>query len=173
MRAVVCLAAGRAQIEVRDAAGIVHRQAASISATAPAALGSSHEAACCRCRCAYRLGKASRGRADPAPLCSLGGALLHGNASHRICHPDHAAVAIDEVFAGGVPVGDWDWRNAVDASGHAVTIAVWPAAGRRRRAGLGARSCGKRHPRSGELMTSPVIADVLAIAGRAPMTANR
>lgn len=101
---------------------------------------------------------------------TTGGALLQHNASRtEFVWADHAVVAIDQVLSGGVPVGDWDWRNTIDATGHAVAIVRF---GQPQDEGVDliARGRGKRHPRSGEALTNPadVIADVLAIAGRAP-----
>lgn len=96
------------------------------------------------------------------------GTLLQYNATRtEFAWADHAVVSIDEVLVDGVPVGEWDWRNGVDASGHAVAIVRFGQP-QDEGAQLMARGRGKRHPASGELMTNPadVVADVLALAGR-------
>lgn len=99
------------------------------------------------------------------------GVLLQYNASRtEFAWAGHAVLSIDEVLVDGLPVGDWQWRNAVDAQGLPVAIVQFGQP-QDEGAQLLARGRGKRHPRTGELMTSPadVVADVLALAGQ-PVT---
>lgn len=99
---------------------------------------------------------------------SASGALLQYNASRtEFAWAGHAVLSIDEVLVDGLPVGDWQWRNAVDVQGQPVAIVQFGQA-QDEGAQLLARGRGKRHPRSGALMTNPadVVADVLALAGQ-------
>lgn len=100
---------------------------------------------------------------------STSGALLQYNASRtEFAWAGHAVLSIDEVLVDGLPVGDWQWRNAVDVQGQPVAIVQFGQS-QDEGARLLARGRGKHHPRSGALMTNPadVAADVLALAGQA------
>jgi hypothetical protein len=96
------------------------------------------------------------------------GALLQYNASRtEFAWAGHAVEAIDEVLVDGLPVGDWDWRNAVDAQGLPVALVRFGQP-QNEGAALLARGRGKLDARRGGVMTNPadVVADVLALAGR-------
>lgn len=109
--------------------------------------------------------------AEPIPhrYGTTGGRLIQYNATRtQFCWADHACEGIDEVLVEGQPAGEWQWRTAVDPSGHVVTIVEFgqpvPEG-----ATLIARGRGKLHPLPPtQRMTNPatIVWDVLAnIAG--------
>lgn len=62
-------------------------------------------------------------RAIPHRYGECGGAPIQYDSSRRLwVWADHASLAIDRVLVDGLPVTNWQWRNAVDSTGHPVTM---------------------------------------------------
>lgn len=83
---------------------------------------------------------------------------------------DHPVAGVDAVLRDDVPVQDWDWRNATDSTGRAVSfleLAQPLAEGER----LAATVRGRMHPTTGRLLQTPaeILHDVLANLARAPV----
>jgi hypothetical protein len=96
------------------------------------------------------------------------GRLIQYEPTGRVwCWADHVCDAIDSVTVGGQPAGEWQWRNTLDSSGHAVALVEF---GQQQdvTADIVAGGRGKLDAATGQLMQSPadILFDVLAgIAG--------
>jgi len=97
------------------------------------------------------------------------GSLLQYDDSRRLfVWADHPSSAVVAVYVDGVQVQNWDWRNDLDVTGRGVTIVEFGSPADEG-AVLTAEGVGKRHPRTGGLMTNPadIVWDIRAgIAGQ-------
>jgi hypothetical protein len=97
--------------------------------------------------------------------------VLYDDSRRRFVWADHASSAIESVDVGGQVVGGWEWRNAQDSTGQAVTMIEFTAE-QDEGADLFATGLGKLDAVTGAPITNPADAlfDVLATTGGKGLT---